>query len=140
MRFWDSSALISLVVEQSFSRKALAFYKEDSELVVWWGSRIEFISAISRLERESFLDQEMAQNIYSKLDYLSDCWFEVQPGQQVRELAERLLRVHALRSADALQLAAALVVSENKPRTLDFICFDKRLNQAALKEGLNVLS
>ena len=47
----------------------------------------------------------------------------------------RLLRAHALRAADGLQLAAALVASEHQPGAWQFICLDNRLATAAEREG-----
>ena len=42
---------------------------------------------------------------------------EVLPAEAVREQAARLLRLHPLRAADALQLAAALVWADSPPPT-----------------------
>jgi hypothetical protein len=47
----------------------------------------------------------------------------------------RLLRVHPLRAADSLQLAAAVVASEGDPGELPFVCLDEKLAQAASREG-----
>jgi hypothetical protein len=58
----------------------------------------------------------------------------VQPGDLVREQALRLLRVHTLRAADALQLAAALEWA-GAPTDADFVTFDDRLREAAVREG-----
>jgi hypothetical protein len=49
--------------------------------------------------------------------------------------ARRVLRVHALRAADALQLAAALLVSEGNPGSLEVVTLDDRLLDAARREG-----
>ena len=57
----------------------------------------------------------------------------------MRETATRFLRVHPLRAADALQLAAAFVVAENRPSSLELITLDDRLGDAARKEGFKVL-
>lgn len=58
--------------------------------------------------------------------------------EQLKDLAKRLLRVHPLRTADALQLAAALVYrAEGSP--LDFVCLDERLCSAAEREGFIVI-
>jgi uncharacterized protein len=43
----------------------------------------------------------------ARLRALADAWDVVQPAEGVREAAARFLRVHPLRAADALQLAAA---------------------------------
>lgn len=63
-------------------------------------------------------------------------WFEVQPGDAIREQALRLLRVHPLRAADALQLAAALEWA-GTPTRAAFMTFDERLRSAAHREGFS---
>ncbi len=70
---------------------------------------------------------------------LSDAWSEIQPGDLVRQRAERLLMVHSLRAADALQLAAALIWSQEAPVGLNIVCLDLNLREAAQKEGFTVL-
>jgi predicted nucleic acid-binding protein len=47
----------------------------------------------------------------------------------------RFLRVHSLRAADALQLAAAFIAAERRPPSLEVITLDERLADAARKEG-----
>jgi predicted nucleic acid-binding protein len=64
----------------------------------------------------------------------------IEPVESVRETATRLLRVHDLSAADALQLAAALLAAEGSPRTLAFVCLDRRLAVAAQREGFPVVS
>jgi len=66
-------------------------------------------------------------------------WQEVQPLETLRDIAMRLLRAHPLRAADSLQLAAAIMASEHRPSTLDFVCLDTRLALAAQREGFNVI-
>jgi predicted nucleic acid-binding protein len=53
--------------------------------------------------------------------------------------ARRLLETHPLSAADALQLAAALVMTEERPTGTEFVTFDIRLAEAANKEGFPVL-
>jgi hypothetical protein len=48
------------------------------------------------------------------------------------------MRVHALRAADALQIAAAYLRAEGRPRTLDVVTLDERVAAAARKEGFVV--
>ena len=71
---------------------------------------------------------------------LSVSWQEVVPSGAVRNVAQRLLRVHPLRAADALQLAAATIASEREPASLEFVSLDERLNVAAQREGFIVIS
>ncbi len=74
-----------------------------------------------------------------RLDSLAAAWDEVHPGERIRRTARRLLRVHPLRAADALQLGAALVGADNHPESLDFVTLDTRLADAARREGFQVL-
>jgi hypothetical protein len=48
------------------------------------------------------------------------------------------LRVHPLRAADALQLAAAFVAAERRPSSLEIVTLDQRLAAAARKEGFGL--
>ena len=95
-------------------------------------------SALARLEREQRLtEQEVAQSA-RLLDEAARRWTEVPPIERVRDQASRLLRVHPLRAADALQLAAALVLSDFEPRALPLVTLDDRLATAARREGFDV--
>ena len=58
---------------------------------------------------------------------------------RTRKSAIRILRVHPLRAADALQLAAAIAAAEDNPATLPFVTFDDRLGQAAARDGFVVV-
>ncbi|MEO7103140.1 MAG: PIN domain-containing protein, partial [Gemmatimonadaceae bacterium] len=108
MRFWDSSALVTLVLDQPRTAQARELHTQDPELVVWWASSIECASAIARLHRDGQLTATDEAQARGLLTTLRASWFEVQPGDAVREQALRVLRLHPLRAADATQLAAAL--------------------------------
>ena len=69
-------------------------------------------SAIARLEREGALEAAAVAAAFARLKRLGEGWHEVEPSDGVREAAVRFLRVHQLRAADALQLAAAFVAAE----------------------------
>jgi predicted nucleic acid-binding protein len=135
LTFWDSSALVPLFAAESRTGAVQSMYTRDPEVVVWWGTPVECASAIARLEREGALSGSEAAESFSRLDALAPSWMQVDPSDEIRESARRFLRVHPLRAADALQLAAALVAAERRPPTLAFVSFDDRLRDAAAKEG-----
>ena len=99
------------------------------------GHAVECASAIARLERDSALTAGTSAKSFSRLDSLAPSWMQVDPSDEIRESARRFLRVHPLRAADALQLAAALAAAEYRPSTLAFVTLDDRLREAAGKEG-----
>jgi hypothetical protein len=70
---------------------------------------------------------------------LSAAWQEIVPADAIRTGAQRLLRVHPQRAADALQLAAAIAASEGDPETLAFVCLDDRLAETAAREGFSLV-
>lgn len=134
MRFWDSSALIPLCLDQPFTAKAQQLHEEDPEVVVWWGSVVECGSAIARLQRDRHLTARDETVARAMLSALRNSWYEMQPGDAVRDQALRAVRLHPLRAADALQLAAALEWA-GTPAGEAFVSFDERLQAAAQREG-----
>jgi len=138
MKFWDSSAIVPLCVEETATDRALVLVNDDPEVAIWWGTPVECASAVARLEREAALTPGEAAEAFHRLDLLARSWFEIEPHDELREVARRLLRVHPLRAGDALQLAAAYLAAERRPPTLEVVTLDERLRQAALKEGFRV--
>lgn len=139
MRFWDSSALVPLVVDEPASAEMRRLMSEDGEAVAWALTSVEVVSAVARLERSSSGLEDLASSIRrDALDRVRRC-HPVTAVDAVRQRAERLVSVHALSAADALQLAAALVVSREQPDTIEFVTLDKVLGRAARLEGFPVL-
>ncbi len=139
MKFWDSSALVPLFVEQAATTAMADLFRQDPTVVAWWGSRVECDSAVARLERGGSLDAASAVEAFKRLSALAGFWQEVQPLETIRESARRFLRVYDLRAGDALQLAAAVLASEGRPSTLEFVCLDGRLGGAADREGFPIV-
>lgn len=134
MRFWDTSALVPLLAEEPATTAAQRLYGEQPA-IVWWATAVECASAVARLERDSALTSVQVAEAFSRLDALRRSWIEVEPGDEVREVARRMLRVHPLRAADALQLAAAWLGAERRPSSLPLVSLDDRLRAAATREG-----
>jgi predicted nucleic acid-binding protein len=138
MKFWDASAIIPLVVAEPTSKPLQALLQKDPSMLVWWAAEVECASALARLEREGVVDQASTAQAFDRLKQLATAWHEVDPSEPVREAAIRFLRVHPLRAADALQLAAAFVAAERRPSSLEVVTLDDRLAVAARREGFLV--
>jgi len=135
VKFWDASAIVPLLVAESTTPRMQALARRDPDMLVWWGSEVECVSALARLERAGALDSTAMALASGLLAELADGWHEIEPSEIVRENAVRFLRVHPLRAADALQLAAAFIAAERRPATLEVVTLDDRLAAAARKEG-----
>ncbi len=140
MKFWDASAIVPLLVAEESTRRLQALAPKDSAMLVWWGSAVECISALARLERDGALNARAMTHALQRLRQLSAGWHEVDPSDEIRETAARFLRVHPLRAADALQLAAAFAAAERRPASLEIVTLDDCLANAARKEGFAVLN
>jgi uncharacterized protein len=139
VKFWDASAIVPLLVAESTTRFVQALARRDSDMLAWWGSRVECASALARLERGALLDGKAAALAFDRLKQLADGWHEIEPSEIVRENAIRFLRVHPLRAADALQLAAAFIAAERRPSSLEVVTLDERLADAARREGFELV-
>jgi predicted nucleic acid-binding protein len=140
MRFWDSSAILPLLVKESTTLFLLELKKSDDEMVVWWGTETECLSALARREREGGLDRTEVSLAEANLAKILSRSYEVQPAKEVRRIARRLLMTHPLRAADALQLASALFFSGIQVPELPFVTLDKNLASSAGKEGFSLIS
>lgn len=138
MRFWDTSALVALFIRQPHTPLAREAFADDPETVLWWASAVEYESALQRLLREAVLDSDQVAVARDSFLLLQEGAVEVEPSEDLRSRAVRLLRKHPLRAADALQLASALTWVD-KPLEAGFVCFDGRLREAAAREGFTVL-
>ena len=138
MKFWDSSAILPLLVDERTSASVAAVYENDERQIVWCLTEVEAVSALARRERQGG-DSSDVERARTTLRILSERWEEVTSVESVRTRAIRLLGTHGLRAADALQLAAALVFCDEQTEALPFVCLDDRLSEAARKERFPVL-
>ena len=139
MKFWDASAIVPLVASEKETVDCRTLLVEDTDIVVWFLTPVEVISALTRRLREKSLKPNEFSKAKEQLTALDKAWSEVISVERVRERARRLLETHPLRAADSLQLAAALLTAEESPRGFPFVTLDRRLGGAAEKEGFHVL-
>jgi len=140
MRFWDSSALLPLVIEEAASAAMSRLFAVDSEVALWWGTPTECWSAVARRETEASWPPSTTEEVLANLQKLMARAHEVLPTRAVRACSRRLLFTHSLRAADALQLAAAVVLGATEVAELEFVTLDDALALAARREGFRVIS
>ena len=138
MKYWDSSAIVPLVVAEENTDYCVRLLSDDPEMLIWCLSRLEVISALCRRVREDDWSEDEFRRAKEQLNRVLDSAYEVSAVEKVRSRALRLLEVHPLRTADACQLASALVGTQEDPERLAIVCFDHRLETAAIKEGFVV--
>jgi predicted nucleic acid-binding protein len=138
MRFWDSSAIIPLLVRQPASARVDRWWAQDSALALWTLTPVEITSALWRQVCEDAMSEDQARVAEGRAQELADASHTVTDVEGVKALARRLLRVHTLRAADALQLGAAIVWAGGRPQGKSLLTLDERLAASARREGFDV--
>jgi uncharacterized protein len=138
VRFWDTSGVVPLLLEQEASGAVRPLLESDPMISAWWGTPVECASAAARLRREGLLTVEGEAQVLALLGDLEEAWFEIRPSEELRREAGRLLRTHSLEAADALQLAAAIIWA-GPARKSEIVTLDESLGLAARLEGFKVL-
>jgi predicted nucleic acid-binding protein len=139
VRFWDSSAVVPLVVAERASATMAALTTAGLPMYVWWGTRTEVAAALARLERLGHATPAAISECSRRLRDLAASWRELAPSELLRDSAERLLRAHDLQATGSLQLAAARIATADDPSMAEFVCLDAKLRQAAAREGFRLL-
>ena len=139
MIFWDTSAVIPLIIDEPATPSLRGVLKRDPGMVVWWGTSVECASALARVRRDGIVSDRDVDVARDLLQTLAASWNEVLPTDGVREHAGRILLRHPLRAADALQIGAAMVWADDRPREHPFCTRDARLAEAARLEGFRVV-
>ena len=139
MKYWDSSALVVLHVDQAATAPVRDLFRSDPQILTWTLSEIEIRSALMRLAREGALGPGELQEAIVRVDEFWQGVHVVSLVEAVKQRARRLLGVHPLKAADSMQLAAALTAAYDDPRGQQFVCLDHTLSDAARREGFAVL-
>ena len=139
MRFWDSSAIVPLVIQEQGTADLRDLLEQDADMLVWALTGVEVTSALWRRIRNGDLTDAARNQALDALAALESVWNPALDVAQVAARARRLLAAHPLRAADACHLAAALLLCRERTDSLAFVTLDDRLADAARREGLRVL-
>src|SRR5207247_10366206 len=134
--FWDTSALVPLLVRQSNTSQAVAVYKL-LECVVWWATPVEIASAVARLLRTGKISTDDFAKSRNLANALFSSWAVIFPTDAIRATSMQLVERYDLRAADSLQLAAALHWCGDAPQGRIFLSGDQKLHDSALLSGFD---
>ncbi|MGC1398401.1 type II toxin-antitoxin system VapC family toxin [Candidatus Binatus sp.] len=139
MRFWDSSALVPIFIKEPATAEVEEWRVADPGITTWMMTRVEVLAAIARRKRERPEMVALWNRAVSDVNEVALRWIEIYDAAAARVHAERIVMDHPLRTADALQLGAALVAADGDPQSLELVTLDRRLAEAARREGFPVL-
>ncbi len=134
--FLDTSALVKLYIAEPGS-EAMRRRVSDQLVAVSQLAYAEAHATLARRRREGLLSADELRLLIDNFEQDWQTALQIPVSEQVLPLVPDLCRDHPLRGADALQLAAALVVHRQGVE-VHFATSDRRLLEAAEAEGLTV--
>ena len=142
VRYWDASAIVPVLHRRATKLGAVSrMLEQDPQVVVWWSTEVECVSAIARLEREGHPRRRgTSSTAFARLEELADRWQEIEPASRLRQVAERACFA-------SIRFGPPTPSSSPRPssrrtgarETLPFVTLDDRLARAAEREGFPVV-
>lgn len=130
--YWDSSAILSALFEDSHSKVAVRYAGMGSHHLISTLAYVETCAVVSRMKREKILGQEPLDAALETLDRGPWRHLNISPD---REIVRPLAMKWPIRGADLWHLAAAKTIQTRLPE-VSLLTFDKHLEAAARGEGL----
>ena len=135
--YLDTSALVKLYIEEDGSD--IVNDRTDMATIVST-SRIAYAEALSVFVRCKD-DKVLSKSSYDKcITYFKFDWemyFVIEASENVVKIAGDLIENHSIRGFNSMHLASAIVLRKEINQSIDFMCWDNRLLEAAKKEGFN---
>ncbi len=137
MRYFDASALVKRYVRERGTAKVRRLLTSDVTVTSRL-SAVEIASALARRAREGAFSDAARDRAVAAFDADLASMLVVELTAVIAARAQALLRQHALRAGDAIQLASCLYIQEALGEQTSFVVFDDRLANAARLENLAV--
>lgn len=133
--FLDTSALVKRYVTEAGSAMVRGLFSRRRQVAVSRLAYAEVVAASARRQREGTLSPNVHERILERLADDLSTFIVVEVRQATLSPVQGLCARHPLRAYDAVQLAAALVLSQSGS-AIDFWTTDRALRLAARAEGL----
>jgi predicted nucleic acid-binding protein len=141
--FLDSTAFVKLFVQEAGTDAIIRLMEatEDNRKLISAGTPLEVYASLKRRERAGGISPEDSESARGILRMEAARMVQQPLNPAVLEAARQVLDRHQLRSAEALQLGAAVVAREMfQGMEIVFVSSDARLLEAAKSERFRVLN
>ncbi len=138
--YCDTSALVKRYIIEQGTETVDKFWERASYIATSTVAYAEAIAAFGRKKREGLLSEIEYKLIVKHITEDYRQFILVPVSTQLNSIIRRLIERHPLRGFDAIHLASAILLFTSGINDLIFSCFDRQLSEAALIEGLTVIS
>lgn len=134
----DTSALMKLYLDESGSSDVIDILGDATGLISSALTHLELVSSIEFAKRIRRINSPVYRAQFSALemDVRKGMFTFINVSPSILKRAIPLIRVHRLKSPDAIQLATALESNRRYAGEIHFLCADLALLGAARSEGL----
>ena len=139
MKFWDTPALVPLITKEEQTPRMQQVIESDRNVAVSFITPVELTSTIWRRGRRWHDETSFRRSLFKIAEFEAN-WTMLDDFEPTIKLARQLITKYVLRTGDAIQLAAALLLVEDHPEDLPFVSLDTDLSRAAREEGFPVVS
>ncbi|WP_297055015.1 type II toxin-antitoxin system VapC family toxin [Thermosulfurimonas sp.] len=136
--YLDTSALVKLYVEEEFSDWVLEWTKRAERIASSGVAYAEMASALRRIFQEERISAEDLRRVWKAFKEDWEGYTRVWLTQEVANLAADLIFRYRLKGFDGIHLASASLLKDVVGKVV-FVSFDRKLNEAAASETLEVL-
>jgi uncharacterized protein len=136
--YFDSSAIVKLYANELHHEAV----RDLVEVPICTSlARVEVIAAFFGKARSGEINLDVAEVLRDVFvaDWSQGRFLHIAPGEPIETEAAQLASLYMVRGFDAIHLATALAARRALPELALFVCFDKRLNQAAASEQFDLL-
>ena len=136
--YLDTSALIKKYIHEDGSEDVVAYWNKADIIVTSSVAFAEFFSALNRKKREGNISEEDYESVVLDFKDDWDSFLKIEVNDKLNPYIEKIFEKYHLRGFDAIHLVSAINIYCLKADMI-FICADRRLNDAARKELLNIV-
>jgi predicted nucleic acid-binding protein len=138
--YLDTSALVKLYVDEEGATTVRTASDQADLITTSALAYVEARSAFSRRRHEGALSPREYRQVVRDLDEDWPRYLTIQVVESLIREAARLVEVHRLRAYNAIHLASAATARREIGHPVVFSSWDGPLEQAARREGLEVLA
>ena len=137
--YLDTSALVKKYFSETGSSKVILQWKKAGAIATSSIAYAEAMASFYRKKRETNIHSDIFHTLVGLFQQDWKSLICVQVNDDLNDMIDKVLSQYPLRGFDSIHLASALILHDAAPKDFLFACFDQRLVQAAVAEGLKPL-
>jgi predicted nucleic acid-binding protein len=138
--YLDTSALVKKYFRENDSDKVISQWRKARAVATSSIAYAEALASFFRKKREVNISANVFDAVLASFREDWKSLICVRVNDDLNDIIDKILSHHPLRGFDSIHLASALILHDSLAEEFLFGCFDKRLVQAAVAEGLRPLT